>query len=100
MDGFGIGHVLLVVLLLIVGPGVIGYGLSLTAEEHAEKPDPGAEGYLGLWIAHHLPLRIARAWWVVLGLAWTIFLGIVLWRNAPLLDTRASQKPPAAASIR
>jgi hypothetical protein len=45
-------------------------GLTLTAPEHVEMPNSSDDGYLGLWIAHHLLLRLARAFGVVFGLAW------------------------------
>jgi hypothetical protein len=82
VDGFGIVDIVLVIILLLAGPGSILYGLRLSAAEHAERPDSSQEGYLGLWIAHHLPLRLARAWWVIFGLGWCVFLVLVLWRNA------------------
>ena len=87
VDHGGVRDVILIFILTIAGPGMVLYGLTLTAAEHAERPHPSDEGYLGLWIAHHLPLHFARIWWVVFGLAWTALLGAALWRNWPTTAT-------------
>ncbi|HET7050315.1 MAG TPA: hypothetical protein VFI54_18770 [Solirubrobacteraceae bacterium] len=82
VDHFGVSDVILMFILTLAGPGMVFYGLTLTAAEHSERPQRSDEGYLGLWIAHHLPLRLARAWWVIFGLAWCVVLVLILWRNA------------------
>jgi hypothetical protein len=61
VDHFGVSDIILVFILVLAGPCAVLYGLRLTAAEHAGRPDPSVEGYFGLWIAHHLPLRLARA---------------------------------------
>ena len=78
VDHFGVAGILGVLLLLVAGPGTVLYGLTLSASEHATKPQWSEEGYLGLWIAHHLPLRLARAGWVILGLALSAVLMSIL----------------------
>jgi hypothetical protein len=54
--------------LLLGGLGMISAGLELTPDEHARKPSVSEEGFEFLWIAHRLPLRLARAWNVLFGL--------------------------------
>ncbi len=83
LDKLRVGGILVLVFVLLIGTGLIVRGLTLGPREHARKPRIFQQGYLGLSIAHHLPLRIARGWWVIWGLVFWAFAGYVLWVNVP-----------------
>jgi hypothetical protein len=70
--------------LLLFGIGLVLGGLELTpAEQHDLKPQFGDEGYLWLWIAYGLPLRLALVWSLLTGLALLAAAGYGLWINRP-----------------
>jgi hypothetical protein len=83
VDKLDVGGIVVVSVVVALGAGSILYGLTLTAREHAKRPQLGEEGYIGLWSAHHLPLRVARVWRVVFGAAWLALVAVVLRANWP-----------------
>jgi hypothetical protein len=70
-------------LFLLAGLGFVSEGLTLTPQGRDEKPQFGDEGYVWLWIAHRLPLRLARVWSLLTGLALLAAVGYGLWINRP-----------------
>jgi len=76
------GTVVVLSMLLLAGLGCISEGLTLTPQGHDQKPEFG-EGYVWLWIAHRLPLRLASAWYVLWGLALLAVVGHGLWVHRP-----------------
>lgn len=83
LDKLPIGGIIGLLFAVLTGAGLIAYGLTLGPQDHADKPRVFQEGYVGLWIAHHLPLRLARGWWVVWGFVFLTIAGYVLWVNVP-----------------
>jgi hypothetical protein len=68
VEKLAIGGVVIFNGLLLFGIGLVSGGLELTpAEQHDLKPQFGDEGYLWLWTAYRLPLRLARVWWLAWG---------------------------------
>lgn len=70
-------------LFLLAGLGFVSEGLTLTPEGRGEKPQFGDEGYVWLWIVYRLPLRLARVWSLLTGLALLAAVGYGLWINRP-----------------
>ena len=94
VDHLGVAGVFGVLLLLVGGPGLVFYGVTLSAGAQATKPVWSEEGLLGLWIARHLPMRLARAWWVGLGLTLSTVLVSALLTRAGSTASRAAGAVP------
>jgi hypothetical protein len=76
------GPVLLLI-LVVWGPGALIYGITLNETEHRRKPTRGEEGYVWLTVVGLLPLWMARLIYIAWGSLWTIALVSLLWPGSP-----------------
>lgn len=65
--GLSIGSIIGTLVFVGLGAGTVLVGLGLSAEERAHRPSVGESDFVWRWIVHLLPLRVARAWTVLLG---------------------------------
>jgi hypothetical protein len=65
--GLGIGSIIATLFFGGLGAATVWTGLGLSAEERADRPRFGESDFIWRWTVHLLPLRMARAWTVLLG---------------------------------
>lgn len=65
--GLSIGAIIASLFLVGTGAANVLGGLTLSAEAQAHRPRLGESHYVGRWVLHVMPLRLARIWTVLLG---------------------------------
>jgi hypothetical protein len=63
------GKIVLSFFFVLFGFGLVVMGLKLTPEEHKKRPRLFEEGWISLTLTWLMPLPLARAFWIILGLA-------------------------------
>jgi hypothetical protein len=95
VDRLPAGRIFALLLFLSAGLASIVHGLRLDPEQHPGKPRISDEGRVDQRTVHHRPSRLARDWWVTLGIGIVAIVGYALWLNVP----RTSVTPRPAAFV-
>lgn len=89
--GLGIGSIIATLFFVGIGAATVLTGLGLSAEEQAHRPRLGESDFIWRWVVHLLPLRMARAWTVLLGCVFLAGAWYVWSVNRPQVSPEAGR---------
>ena len=97
--GLGIGSIIATVFFVGIGAATVLTGLGISAEERAHRPSFGESDFIWRWMVHLLPLRVARAWTVLLGGVFLAGAWYVWSVNRPEVSPEAGRYATSASAL-
>jgi hypothetical protein len=89
--GLDFGSIIATLFFVGLGAAIVATGLGLTAEDKAHSPRLGEDDFIWGWMVHLMPLRMARAWTVLLGCVFLAGAWYVWSVNRPSVSPEAGR---------